>query len=178
MLIGLEVARATRMANTPLFVCTFFSNRTICSQFRRITPATSQRFLCCLVKQYWGSDSRSRIIWILIIELPFGSVARSSQHFVCHMAESVEDLWGSEKWAQPNKGMCGTSHPFLLRLTAIIVWKCRRQPSVLGRAFSNSWEAASPFCAWEWRRRMKRSAWAKIRYEPCTCDRWRFWPRV
>lgn len=132
LFIGLGVARATCVANTSLLqliVCTifFFFNHTICSQFHLVTPATSQRLLCCLAKQYWGSDSRSRIIWILIIELPFGSVTRSSQHFVRHMAETVEDLWGSEKWAQPNKGMCGTSHPFLLLLAAIIVWKCRRQ---------------------------------------------------
>lgn len=56
---------------------------------------------------------------------------------------------------------------------------CMKVPptaSARHRAFSNSLEAASAFCAWEWRRRNKRSTWAKIRYEPCACYPQRFWP--
>lgn len=58
---------------------------------------------------------------------------------------------------------------------------CMKVPptaSVRGCGFSNSWETASAFCARERSRRMKRSSWAKIRYEPCTHYRWQVWPHV
>lgn len=68
------------------------------------------------------------------------------------------DCWGPVgewKVSTMDKGMCGTSHPFLLFLAAIIVWKCCRQLlhcTVHSQTIGN----LPAFCTWKWCLQNKR----------------------
>lgn len=79
----------------------------------------------------------------------------SIQHFVLH-TEVHGDSWGPVgewKVTTMDKTMCGTSHPFLLFLAAIIAWKCCRQ---LLHCIIYSLNNRELTCTWKWCLQSKR----------------------
>lgn len=182
LLIGLGVARDMCVANTPLFqlfVCTFFFFQS--HNLFTISP----RHPSYIAAPPLLSGETILRKWLALSDY-LDSHHRAPLRFSHTLQPTLCVPHGRDCWGPVGEWKVSTAEQRHVWHLASIPspprsYYCMKVPptaSAWRRAFSNSWEAASPFCAWEWRRRNKRSTWAKIRYEPCACYPRRFWPHV
>lgn len=104
-------------------------------------------------KQYTRSDSSLGIFGFSSKCSPSVSFCLQPAFRVPHGRDCSGPV-GEWKVSTMDKGMCGTSHPFLLFLAAIIVWKCCRQLlhcTVHSQTIGN----LPAFCTWKWCRQKK-----------------------